>query len=332
MEGNILISRILCDFLILLFCALPLIFIHLFAQPFQRGFYCDDESIRYPYKSDTVTIPAIAVIGILIPTFIIILTEIFRYIAWEKKCQHLFKSYRYRDRNVHRFIVRLYTFLGFFILGLIFNQLMNSIAKYTIGRQRPHFMEVCKPNIGYNNCLDDHKYITNFTCTGTNAYLNKDSQLSFYSGHTAFSFYGAFYTSLYLQARLYKPIGSKLLIPAVQFALVSGASFVAYSRISDYKHHWSDVLVGAIMGTSIGIIVAVCMAKVFELREIPPCEESEPLKVSNRNNCMEMEGGFIPCTAGDAEMHNHRQTHFSKYGNKMNNADELHRVRDAHFI
>uniref|UniRef100_A0A0K0EQ19 AcidPPc domain-containing protein n=1 Tax=Strongyloides stercoralis TaxID=6248 RepID=A0A0K0EQ19_STRER len=309
MEKKIVLSKIFCDVLVLIFCSLPLLIIHLFAQPFQRGFFCDDESIRYPYKPDTVSIPALAVVGILLPTFIIIATEIFRYLAWEKKCQHLFISYKYRNRNVNRFIVRLYTFLGFFMLGLVFNQLMNIIAKYTIGRQRPHFMEVCKPNIGYNNCLNDHKYITNFVCTGTNEHLNKDSQLSFYSGHTAFSFYGAFYTALYLQARLYKPVGSKLFVPAIQFALVCGASFVAYSRISDYKHHWSDVLVGAIMGTTIGIIVAVCMARVFKLREIPPCNEEQPLQIPVRNTNT-TRGGFIPCKEEDGEMYNNRRTHF----------------------
>ena len=43
-------------------------------------------------------------------------------------------------------------------------------------------------------------------------------------------------------------------------------------QISDYKHHWSDVLVGAIMGTLIGNFVALFVAEVFKRREIPPCE------------------------------------------------------------
>jgi hypothetical protein len=55
----------------------------------------------------------------------------------------------------------------------------------------------------------------------------------------------------------------------VQFALFGGAAYVAYTRVSDYKHHWSDVLVGAAMGSAIGIINALCIAEVFERREIP---------------------------------------------------------------
>ncbi|KIH45198.1 PAP2 family protein [Ancylostoma duodenale] len=148
---------------------------------------------------------------------------------------------------------------------------MVDIAKYTIGRQRPHFMDVCRPNIGYTECKDPDVYITNFTCTGSNKYLIHESQLSFYSGHSAFSFYGAWFTSLYLQARLYRPLFSRLLLPVIQFSLFGGASYVALTRVSDYKHHWSDVLVGALIGSTIGIFVALYVAEVFKRREIPAC-------------------------------------------------------------
>ncbi|VDO59923.1 unnamed protein product [Onchocerca flexuosa] len=77
---------------------------------------------------------------------------------------------------------------------------------------------------------------------------------------------------LYLQARLYRPLFSRLLLPVIQFALFGGAAFVAYSRVSDYKHHWSDVLVGTLFGSAIGIIVALFVAEVFSRREIPLCD------------------------------------------------------------
>ena len=39
-------------------------------------------------------------------------------------------------------------------------------------------------------------YITDFKCSGKEIDLIKEAQLSFYSGHSAFSFYAAWYTSV----------------------------------------------------------------------------------------------------------------------------------------
>ncbi|CAG9539501.1 unnamed protein product [Cercopithifilaria johnstoni] len=126
---------------------------------------------------------------------------------------------------------------------------------------------------GYETCpSNSHEYITNFECTGTDKYLLHESMLSFYSGHSAFSFYAAWYTALYLEARLYRPLFSRLLLPVIQFALFGGAAYVALTRVSDYKHHWSDVLVGSLFGSAFGIVVALFVAKVFSRREIPSCD------------------------------------------------------------
>jgi phosphatidate phosphatase len=43
--------------------------------PFQRGFYCNDDSIKYPYRSNTVPVWIVCVVGILIPVFTV--SEIF---------------------------------------------------------------------------------------------------------------------------------------------------------------------------------------------------------------------------------------------------------------
>jgi len=52
---------------------------------------------------------------------------------------------------------------------------------------------------------------------------------------------------LYLQAR-FMWSGSKLLRHFLQAVAIYLAVWVGLSRISDYKHHWSDVLSGATVG------------------------------------------------------------------------------------
>lgn len=55
------------------------------------------------------------------------------------------------------------------------------------------------------------------------------------------------FLALYVQARFcWKWVW--LLRPTVQFFLVAFALYVGYTRVSDHKHHWSDVLVGLLQG------------------------------------------------------------------------------------
>lgn len=47
---------------------------------------------------------------------------------------------------------------------------------------------------------------------------------------------------------------TRLVRPTIQFFLVSFALYVGYTRVSDFKHHWSDVLVGLLQGALIAVL------------------------------------------------------------------------------
>lgn len=105
----------------------------------------------------------------------------------------------------------------------------------------------------------------------------KEMRLSFPSGHASFSAYtmvycavsSVFYSHIYsssspkriiymLQIFLHARMtwrGSKLLKNFIQFGLILFSWFTCMTRISDYKHHWSDVLAGATLGTIVALVV-----------------------------------------------------------------------------
>jgi phosphatidate phosphatase len=63
---NMIFGSILNVLFISLTAALPLLIFKVSVTPYTRGFYCNDESIKYPFKSSTVTSAALYSIGFVV--------------------------------------------------------------------------------------------------------------------------------------------------------------------------------------------------------------------------------------------------------------------------
>ncbi|MFH4981867.1 hypothetical protein AB6A40_008576 [Gnathostoma spinigerum] len=70
---SLVVDLIIIVIMAALFCGIP----HFFINPLRRGFFCDDDSIRYPYHESTVdTVPLVifAILAVLasiaVPGFI----------------------------------------------------------------------------------------------------------------------------------------------------------------------------------------------------------------------------------------------------------------------
>lgn len=85
---------------------------------------------------------------------------------------------------------------------------------------------------------------------------------SFFSGHSSTAFCAALYLSLELNTwydrweptRSDRTLRSTLKI-GTDVALYAGATYVAYSRLHDEKHYFTDVAVGAAIGTVMGTVM-----------------------------------------------------------------------------
>ena len=150
--------------------------------PVERGFYCNDASIRQPYIPNTISTTLLLIITLFIPYFIIFGD------IWIRK--DLFSGGR-------SFIVSLlnpsfqtcrstcYVYLDYVLSFGILTYSLEIIKCFT-GRLRPNFIQLCNPSTLHeceNNLIG---YITTFECQ-TSFKNSRNSKLSFPSGHAAAS-------------------------------------------------------------------------------------------------------------------------------------------------
>ncbi|XP_077058668.1 phospholipid phosphatase 1-like, partial [Siphateles boraxobius] len=221
----------------LMLAGLPFAVLNIRHTPFKRGFFCSDDTIKYPFKEDTISYQLL--MGIIIPLalLLIIFGECFTIYL------------RSRASLSYEYIACVYKAVGSFVFGAALSQSLTDIAKYTIGRLRPHFLTVCKPRWSLVDCTAG--YIENFTCTG-DPHDTNEGRLSFYSGHSSFSMYCMLFLALYLQSRL-RVRWARLVRPTLQVSFIAASLYVGLSRVSDYKHHWSDVLTGLVQGAAVAL-------------------------------------------------------------------------------
>ncbi|XP_035761925.1 phospholipid phosphatase 3-like, partial [Neolamprologus brichardi] len=155
------------------------------------------------------------------------------------------------------YISALYKQVGVFIFGCAVSHSFTNIAKVSVGRLRPHFLDVCDPDFSTVNC--SLGYITDYQCRGPESKV-QEARKSFFSGHASFSMYTMLYLVFYLQSR-FTWHGARLLRPLTQFTLIMMSFYTGLSRVSDHKHHPTDVLAGFVQGALVAYcIVSGCVA------------------------------------------------------------------------
>ncbi|XP_013880464.1 phosphatidic acid phosphatase type 2D [Austrofundulus limnaeus] len=228
--------------------------------PYKRGFFCGDTTITYPYlEQEAIPDTLLTAGGIVITGLTIAFGE----------------CYRVRFRGVHsrafvqnRYVSCLYKELGSFLFGCSVCQSLTNMAKLSVGRLRPYFLSVCNVTYASINCVPG-QYVSQVSCRQPDLKLVEEARKSFFSGHASFAMYTMLYLVFYLQARL-SWRGARLVRPLVQFLLVILAIYTGLSRISDYRHHPTDVLTGFIQGGLTAYWVAFFISSMFK-----PCARPE---------------------------------------------------------
>ncbi|KAG8897996.1 hypothetical protein FRB99_007730, partial [Tulasnella sp. 403] len=188
----------------------------------------------YPLRKEIVPIWLSALLSFIIPFVFFCIAQI-------------------RRRNFGDFLCTLMGLLQSLITAAVFQVFL----KWLIGGFRPHFLDVCKPNVtgpGQGTGFQQIMY-TRAVCTGDQKQIN-DSLESFPSGHSTAAFAGFVYLSLYFYAQLkvnsdHRPAYWKIVL---FFAPLLGATLIAGALTIDKFHHWYDTFAGAVIGTLSAIV------------------------------------------------------------------------------
>lgn len=222
-------------------------------KPYKRGFFCNDQTLSYPFRKSTVSSVVLYSVCSVVALCTILFSEIMLILANRNRSHnHTFKL----------FIARVYGGALTFVNGVLITHIITDTAKYSIGRLRPHFFQLCQP-IGYSDYCHPNStaYIENYECkptySGSDAsYVLKNVHLSFMSGHSSFAAFCSTFAIIYLitttSHRTYYLLPLKSVFAT---AIACGSMFIAYSRITDYKHHWEDVAVGYAQGSLVAFLI-----------------------------------------------------------------------------
>ncbi|KAL7026435.1 hypothetical protein ACKWTF_013912 [Chironomus riparius] len=270
--------KVLADAIII---AIPAVIVAIFEtriQPFHLGFFCNDPSIMFPYKkNETIPGTEMEYYGTLAAMLLIVIVEIILL-----KCDASYdknsRTLKLLGWEIPPFIQNLYKFNASLLLLETVNRCISDGIKLTVGKLRPHFIDHCKPVLlDGTTCADPQnfmKYILDYKCSNEDATTSslREIRMSFPSGHANFSFVTAWFCVFYLECRL-KHKRSKVLKQCVQLVLITTAIYISLTRITDFKHTYSDVATGVIGGSLLAYVICFHVSDFFKKESNTSCDE-----------------------------------------------------------
>ena len=237
----------------------------------KRGFFCNDNSIKYPYQDESVSSKWNVIINNAASIATFLLGE-FNFTNKGKNDKN--KEGKITPKNGfgnHLWFVRSIKLFMMCSWCSSITLTLSSIIKTEVGWLRPNFLAICNPNITCS--ANNTQYNEDFICLGTefvgewkhmNDKLNQginQARRSFPSGHASYTASFAAFNILYIEKRIISSDEYVLFKPFIQFIWVGIATFISLSRVMDYYHHLQDVIFGAFLGCFVAIIGGkVCMS------------------------------------------------------------------------
>ncbi|QPG75594.1 hypothetical protein FOA43_002951 [Brettanomyces nanus] len=198
-------------------------------HPYQRQFTINDITISHPFtEHERIPVPLLLELVVFVSPVVMTITN---------------RLFTPPGKRIYVFYI---SFLGL-IVSVTTCDFMVDTLKNWIGRCRPDFLARCIPA---KDALPDTLYYAKEICTTTDKPLLLDGFRTTPSGHASISFACFGYLTMWMMGQL---LGCSCNYVGAWRFLVSClpslfASYVAFSRTQDYRHHFVDVVLGSLMG------------------------------------------------------------------------------------
>ncbi|XP_050674641.1 putative phosphatidate phosphatase isoform X3 [Leptidea sinapis] len=218
----------------------------------KNGFYCNDPALSHKFTGDSVSMQFLVFTILILPMALIFIAECILQNSFSTR---LFESPTKTMLHIYRS----------YIYGLFFNLCVIEVMKGLVGNPRPTFFDICEPDKA--KTCNGSEYVSSYECTSTrfSKWFQSDSYHSFPSGHTSLSIYGGLFMAWYLQRRAFDwNHRTYCVVPVLQLVCLSYAAASSLTRITDHRHHWWDVLTGAVIGVLCAVHAALVLCENFK--------------------------------------------------------------------
>ncbi|XP_067828977.1 phospholipid phosphatase-related protein type 2a isoform X2 [Heptranchias perlo] len=265
-----------------------------------QGFFCFDNTYMKPYPGpeETSLLPPVLLhsLASAVPMATIVLGELSAFVFQAEFVRQERTIVTADCCSLSPLLRRVIRFMGVYTFGLFATDIFVNVGQVVMGSPTPHFLTVCRPNYTALGCRVSSQFInTQELCTGS-PHLVSSARRAFPCKDAALSMYAAMYTVMYVTI-MFRAKGTRLTKPVLCLALLCLTFLTGVVRVSEYRNHWSDVLVGFLTGGAIAVFLVCCVVHNFKspnplckkVRSVPkpvcvmmalPCVESPLEKLS----------------------------------------------------
>ncbi|XP_053614802.1 phospholipid phosphatase 1-like isoform X2 [Plodia interpunctella] len=222
----------------------------------QLGFECNDPALSHPFTGDTISWKWLLGVVLFLPLVVMLIVE--------RKYNADVKTDQSKQQAVFWYKEYLY--------GTLLNLTIVHILKISVGSPRPHFFDTCSPKEA--ETCQGSEFVSSYTCT--KAHWVSQSDKSFPSGHTSLAIHAGLFIAYYLQRR-----GRRRW---AQLLSAGGAALCGGSRLRDRRHHWWDVLAGALVAAPILIYTIHTLCDNFQCPKRCDIENKSDTKPNDNVN------------------------------------------------